>query len=122
METIIKQTNDAYVIIPSTPAGLVTGEQLAKIAQLVNESAGLAKFTTGQRIAIITTEDKIDAVRSGLESVGLKIGPAGRTKLLNQETSHTSPAVKPRSIEAGISTTRCFEIFVNSFRIIPLLQ
>lgn len=77
MEAIVKQTNGAFVIIPATPAGLVTGEQLLKIAQLVNEGAGLAKFTTGQRVAIITTEDKIDSVRQGLESVGLKIGPVG---------------------------------------------
>jgi NAD(P)H-nitrite reductase large subunit len=77
MEAIIMQTNDAYVVIPSTPAGLITGEQLAKIAELVNQGAGLAKLTTGQRIGILTTEDKIEDVRRDLESVGLKIGPAG---------------------------------------------
>lgn len=77
MEAIVKQTNDAYVIIPSTPAGLLTGQQLSKIAELVNEGAGLAKLTTGQRIGIITTEDKIESVRQGLDSVGLKIGPVG---------------------------------------------
>lgn len=79
MEAVIKQTNGAYVICPSTPAGLVTGEQLTKIAELVNEGAGLAKLTTGQRIAIVTTGDKLDDVRKGLESVGLRIGPAGAT-------------------------------------------
>jgi len=79
MEAVVKQANGAYVIIPSTPAGLVTGEQLTKIAELVNKGAGLAKFTTGQRIAIVTTEDKIDEVKEGLKSVGLKIGPAGAT-------------------------------------------
>lgn len=77
MDAIIKQTNGAYVVVPSTPAGLITGEQLTKIAELVNQGAGLAKFTTGQRIAIITTEDKIEGVRTGLESVGLKLGPGG---------------------------------------------
>lgn len=77
MEAIVKQTNGAYVIIPSTPAGLLTGEQLAKIAELVNQGAGLAKLTTAQRIGIVTTEDKIESVRQGLESVGLKIGPVG---------------------------------------------
>lgn len=77
MEAIVKQTNGAYVIIPSTPAGLLTGEQLAKIAELVNQGAGLAKLTTAQRIGIVTTEDKIESVRQGLESAGLKIGPVG---------------------------------------------
>lgn len=77
MEAIVKQTNGAYVIIPSTPAGLLTGLQLLKIAELVNEGAGLAKLTTAQRIGIVTTEDKIESVRQGLESVGLKIGPVG---------------------------------------------
>jgi len=79
MEAIIKQSNGAYVVVPSTPAGLLTGEQLTKIAELVNRGAGLAKLTTGQRIGIVTTEDKIEDVRNGLESVGLKIGPAGAT-------------------------------------------
>lgn len=79
MDAIIKQTNGAYVVIPSTPAGLITGEQLTKIAELVNQGAGLAKLTTGQRIAVVTTEDKIDDVRKGFESVGLKLGPAGAT-------------------------------------------
>ena len=73
----IKQTNGAYVMIPSTPAGILTGQQLSKIAELVNEGAGLAKLTTGQRIAIVTTEDKIDSVRQGLASVGLTMGPLG---------------------------------------------
>lgn len=77
MEAIVKQTNGAYVIIPSTPAGLLTGKQLVKIAELVNQGAGLAKLTTAQRIGIVTTEEKIESVRQGLESVGLKIGPVG---------------------------------------------
>lgn len=73
----VKQTNGAYVMIPSTPAGILTGQQLSKIAELVNEGAGLAKLTSGQRIAIVTTEDKIDSVREGLASVGLTLGPLG---------------------------------------------
>lgn len=77
MEGIVKQTNGAYVILPATPAGIITGPQLMKIAELVNEGAGLAKITTAQRIGIVTTEDKIESVREGLASVGLKIGPVG---------------------------------------------
>lgn len=77
MDAIIKQTNGAYVVVPSTPAGLITAEQLTKIAELVSRGAGLAKFTTGQRIAILTTEDKLEHTKKELESVGLKLGPAG---------------------------------------------
>ncbi len=55
---MITQTNGTYAIVPSTPAGIITGEQLAKIAELVKAGAGVAKFTTGQRIAILTTQDK----------------------------------------------------------------
>ncbi|AGL03340.1 nitrite and sulphite reductase 4Fe-4S region [Desulfoscipio gibsoniae] len=77
MEGIVKQTNGAVAVIPATPGGLVNGEQLLKIAQLVNEGAGLAKFTTGEHIVILTAEDKVDQVRQELASVGLGIAPVG---------------------------------------------
>lgn len=77
MEAIVKQTNGAYVIIPATPAGLLTADQLAVIAGLAKKGAGLAKLTTAQRIGIVTTEDQIENVRQELASVGLKIGPVG---------------------------------------------
>lgn len=76
---MIKQTNGTYAIVPSTPAGIVTGEQLAKIAELVKAGAGVAKFTTGQRIAILTTQDKIKQVEQELAGAGLKPGPLGET-------------------------------------------
>ena len=79
MECVIKQTNGTMAVAVGTPAGVVTGEQLAKIAELVKEGAGVAKFTTGQRIVILTSADKVQAVRDGLAEVGLKIGPAGKT-------------------------------------------
>lgn len=79
MEGIIRQTNGMFVVLPATPGGLVNAHQLSKIAQLVSEGAGVAKFTTGQRVAIFTTEDKIESVRAGLAEVGLKVGPAGNT-------------------------------------------
>ena len=46
MDCVIKQTNGTTAVAVATPAGLVTGEQLAKIAELVKQGAGLAKFTT----------------------------------------------------------------------------
>lgn len=79
MEGIIRQTNGTVIVLPATPGGLVNAQQLTKIAQLVTEGAGLAKFTTGQRVAIFTTEDKIESVRAGLAEVGLTVGPAGNT-------------------------------------------
>ncbi len=79
MECVLKQTNGTMAVAVGTPAGLVTGEQLAKIAELVKQGAGLAKFTTGQRIVILTSADQVQAVRDGLAEVGLKIGPAGKT-------------------------------------------
>ncbi|TYO96908.1 hypothetical protein [Desulfallas thermosapovorans] len=79
MEGIVKQTNGAVAVIPATPAGLVNGEQLLKIAQLVNEGAGLAKFTTGEHIVILTAEDKVEQVKQELASVGLGIAPVGPT-------------------------------------------
>ena len=79
MECIIKQTNKTMAVVAGTPGGLVTGEQLAKIAELVKQGAGLAKFTTAQRIVILTTAEQVPAVRDGLAEVGLKIGPGGKT-------------------------------------------
>jgi dissimilatory sulfite reductase (desulfoviridin) alpha/beta subunit len=75
MDCVIKQTNGTTAVAVATPAGLVTGEQLAKIAELVKQGAGLAKFTTGQRIVILTGADQVQAVRDGLAEVGLSIGP-----------------------------------------------
>lgn len=79
MECVIKQTNGTVAVVPATPAGVVTGEQLAKIAELVREGAGIAKFTTGQRIVILTTPEKLQAVKDGLAEAGLSVGPAGDT-------------------------------------------
>lgn len=76
---MIKQTNGTYALVPATPAGIVTGEQLAKIAELVKEGAGVAKITTGQRIVILTSRDKIAKVKEGLAEVGLEPGPLGDT-------------------------------------------
>ncbi len=78
-DCIIKQTNGTMAIAVATPAGVVTGDQLAKIAELVKQGAGIAKFSTGQRIVILTTPDKVQSVRDGLDEVGLSIGPAGES-------------------------------------------
>jgi len=78
-DCIIKQTNGAVAIGVATPAGVVTGDQLAKIAELVRQGAGIAKFTTGQRIVILTSPEKVQSVIEGLAEVGLTIGPAGDT-------------------------------------------
>jgi NAD(P)H-nitrite reductase large subunit len=78
-EAVLKQTNGTFAVIPATPAGVVTGDQLAKIAELVREGAGIAKFTTGQRIVILTSSDKVQSVKDGLKEVGLEVGPVGAT-------------------------------------------
>lgn len=78
-DCIIKQTNGSVAVGAATPAGLVTGNQLAKIAELVQQGAGLAKFTTGQRIVILTSPDKVQSVKDGLAGAGLSVGPAGDT-------------------------------------------
>ncbi|MCL6561269.1 MAG: hypothetical protein K6U74_21275, partial [Firmicutes bacterium] len=79
MDCVIKQTNGTVAVVPATPAGVVTGDQLAKIAELVRQGAGIAKFTTGQRIVILTTQDKVQSVKDGLAEAGLSVGPAGET-------------------------------------------
>lgn len=40
MECVIKQTNGTMAVAVGTPAGVVTGEQLAKIAELVKRAPG----------------------------------------------------------------------------------
>lgn len=77
MDCVIKQTNGTVAVVPSTPAGIVSGDQLARIADLVRQGAGVAKFTTGQRIIILTTPEKLQPVKNSLAEVGLKPGPAG---------------------------------------------
>ncbi|MCL6638981.1 MAG: hypothetical protein K6T80_04770 [Firmicutes bacterium] len=78
-ECILKQTNGTMAMAVATPAGVVTGDQLAKIAELVKEGAGIAKFSTGQRIVILTAPEKVQSVKDGLAEVGLSVGPAGET-------------------------------------------
>lgn len=78
-ECILKQTNGTMAMAVATPAGVITGDQLAKIAELVKEGANIAKFSTGQRIVILTNPDKVQSVKDGLAEVGLFVGPAGET-------------------------------------------
>lgn len=78
-ECIIRQTNGSVAIGVGTPAGIVNGKQLSKITELVKQGAGIAKFTTGQRIVILTDQDKVQQVKDGLAEVGLAVGPAGDT-------------------------------------------
>jgi len=77
MEGIIKQTNGAFGVVPATPGGLINGKQLTKIAQLVEEGAGLAKLTVGQHIVILTSEEKVEHVKEELAGVGLELAPVG---------------------------------------------
>lgn len=76
---IIKQTDGTMAVSAATPTGMITGEQLTKIAELVKECQGIAKITTAQSIVIFTSPDKVPAIKAGLAEVGLGIKPAGDT-------------------------------------------
>jgi len=78
-EYVIKQTDGTIAVSAATPTGMVTGEQLAKISELVNKGKGIAKLTTAQSIMIFTSPDQVQSVKDGLAEVGLGIRPNGYT-------------------------------------------
>lgn len=141
-ECIIKQTNGVMAMAVATPAGLVTGDQLAKIAELVKEGAGVAKFSTGQRIVILTPPDKVQSVKEGLAEVGLSVGPAGETvrnvkgcagklcKFANQDALQDAIALDkifagremPSALKIGVSgcPKNCMEALSNDIGFIGL--
>ena len=142
MECVIKQTNGTVAVAPATPAGVVTGDQLAKITELVRQGAGIAKFSTGQRIIILTTPDKVQSVKDGLAEVGLPVGPAGDTirnvkgcagklcKFANQDALQDALALDkvfaaramPASLKIAVSgcPKNCMEALSNDIGLIGL--
>lgn len=70
----LKQTNGALAALVNCPAGLLTGEQLASIAEITKKGHGLAKLTHAQRIVLLLRPEQIETVSQELEKVGLRIG------------------------------------------------
>ena len=83
VDAIADQTNGAVAVLPATPAGLLTAEQLKKIAEITENGAGLAKLTSMQRIAILVKKEQVEQVKESLKEVGLKVGVVGKREVWN---------------------------------------
>ncbi|KPA09898.1 nitrite and sulphite reductase, partial [Candidatus Magnetomorum sp. HK-1] len=70
----LKQTNGAFATLVNLPAGLLTGEQIEKIAEVTNKGAGVAKVTHAQRIILLLKPEQVSTVSEDLLSVGLRVG------------------------------------------------
>ncbi len=70
----LKQTNGAYASIVNCPAGVLNADQLAKIAEITRNGAGVAKLTHAQRVILLLKPAQLDTVHAELKSVGLRIG------------------------------------------------
>jgi len=122
-ESIIKQTDGSFAVSAATPAGMVTSEQLIKIAELVKQGKGIAKLTTAQSIMIFTSQDKVQSVKSSLAEVGLGLRPDGYTirnikaccgklcKYTNQDTIKDALALN--QIFAGRETPNKVKIAIS---------
>jgi NAD(P)H-nitrite reductase large subunit len=78
-EFIKRQTDGTMAVSAATPAGMITGEQLARIAELVTQGKGVAKLTSAQSILIFTSQSQVSSVQASLAEVGLALKPAGDT-------------------------------------------
>ncbi len=83
VEAIVEQTNSTIVMLPATPGGLITAEQLERIAKIAKEGEGLVKLTSMQRIAIIVKKDQISLAKNQLADVGMNIGVIGKREVWN---------------------------------------
>lgn len=104
-EFVIRQADGTMAVSAATPAGMITGEQLAKIAELISQSNGFAKLTSAQSILIFTSPDQVSAVKAGLSEAGLALKPVGDTvrsikacpgklcKYANQDSLHDALAL-----------------------------
>ncbi|MGK5092718.1 hypothetical protein WDW89_11980 [Deltaproteobacteria bacterium TL4] len=70
----LKQTNGAFATLVNVPAGLLNGDQLAKIAEITKQGAGVAKLTHAQRVILLLKPEQIETVSKDMESVGLRVG------------------------------------------------
>lgn len=141
-EFINKQTDGTFAVSAATPAGMLTGEQLTKIAELVKEGKGIAKLTTAQSILIFTSQEKVPSVKSGLAEVGLALRPDGYTirntkaccgklcKYTNQDTINDALALNstfagremPNKVKIAISgcPKNCMEALSNDIGFIGI--
>lgn len=78
-EFVVKQTDGTFAVSAATPAGIINAEQLSRIAELVKQGKGFAKFTSAQNILIFTSQAQVQSVKEGLSEVGLCLRPAGYT-------------------------------------------
>jgi len=70
----LKQTNGAFATLINLPAGVLTAEQIEKIAEVTKNGAGIAKVTHAQRVILLLKPEQISTVSDDLLSVGLRVG------------------------------------------------
>jgi len=70
----LKQTNGTFATLVNLPAGLLTGEQIEKIAEVTKNGSGLAKLTHAQRIVLLLKPEQVATVAEDLASVDLRVG------------------------------------------------
>ena len=70
----LKQTNGAFATLVNCPAGVLSGDQLAKIAEVTKNGAGIAKLTHAQRVILLLKPEQISTVSDELKTVGLRVG------------------------------------------------
>jgi len=70
----LKQTNGTFATLVNLPAGILTGDQLEKIAEVTKAGAGVAKVTHAQRVILLLKPEQVETVADDLSTVGLRIG------------------------------------------------
>ncbi|MDD4126978.1 MAG: NAD(P)/FAD-dependent oxidoreductase [Methanomicrobium sp.] len=72
---IVQRDRETYAVVPRSPAGIVTPENLENIVNVVRKyNIPIIKMTSGQRMALVgIKEDDIDKVKNDL---GMPIGEA----------------------------------------------
>ena len=70
----LKQSNGAFATLINSPAGVLTGDQLAKIAEVTKQGAGLAKLTHAQRVILLLNADQINTIEQEMATVDLRVG------------------------------------------------
>ncbi len=69
-----KQQDNSYAILANSPGGIISAEQLAKIAEISAAGVGSVKLTHAQRVVILVKVEQVEAATTALESVGMHIG------------------------------------------------
>jgi dissimilatory sulfite reductase (desulfoviridin) alpha/beta subunit len=65
--------NKTLLLTTEAPGGIYNSNQLKKIAELCDSESVIVKATEDQRLAVFVPEDKLETVRTELESIGLGI-------------------------------------------------